>query len=168
MMAAGEVDMMTSLRVTKERAEHIDFLSVTNGVSSILFYTKKSDGDWLTEYSDLKGKTLGTSNGYLYTDKFDGDDSIKKFKTNDFKQLLHLLEAGRIDAYIVHSGAIGFEGGHEEILKSDFSIPIPVSFLGLARNSPLQAHRALIDETIKALLKDGTYERLKRKHVLKI
>ena len=165
MMAAGEIDFMLTVRVDEYTSKHMNFLVVTEGVTNIIFYTRKSDGNWLNEYADLKGKTVGTSAGFGYFEKFDLDDSVKKFKANDTKQLPKLLEAGRIHAYVTYDALVGVAEGYSRISQAPYSVGVKMSRLAIGKGSPLQVHRSLIEDNIKSIIDDGTWDRIMFKHV---
>lgn len=164
MMISGETDTMLSTRVTEKRKSWIDFLFVSEGLTRIVFYTRKSDGDWLNSYEDLQGKTIGTTVGFNYFDKFDLDDSVIKQKINDPKQLPKLLLAKRVDAYATYSGLMD---GHEypEIVEAPYAYLVKMAVMALGKNSDIQKHRPLLEQAIKAIVVDGTMNKLSTKYL---
>ena len=166
MMISGEIDFMSSIHVTAERSNYIDFLFVTEGFSKIVFYTRKDDGDWFNDYSDLQGKTVGTNVGFSYFDKFDLDDSVKKLKVNDSKQLPKMLAAGRLDAYVTYDGLMDVDVSvYPELTKASYLYDVTMSFLAISKQSPLQPHRPLLVDTIKGIIGDGTMEKFSNKYM---
>ena len=165
MMITGEVDSMLSARVNKEREKWIDFLFVSEGLGSIVFYTRKSDGNWLNNYSDLQGKKIGVTIGFSYFDKFDHDDSVIKVRINNQKQLAKLLSAGRVDAYITYSGVIE-DIKYPKIVEASYSHPVRISVMAISKGSELQVHRPLLEEAIKGIISDGTMDKLTKIHLL--
>jgi ABC-type amino acid transport substrate-binding protein len=166
MMIAGEIDFMLSIHVTEERLKYIDYLFVSEGFTKIIFYTRKDEGDWLNDYEDLKGKTVGTTVGFNYFEKFDVDDSFKKVKVSDPKQLPKMLAAGRIDSYVTHSGLMEADAKvYSELVKSPYLFGVDMSFLAISKESKLQPHRPLLVGTIKSIISDGTMEKLSSKHI---
>jgi ABC-type amino acid transport substrate-binding protein len=164
MMIAGEVDTIVSIRVTELRKSWIDFLFVSEGLTRIVFYTRKADNNWLNEYEDLQGKKIGTTVGFNYFDKFDLDESVVKVKINDPKQLPKLLAAGRIDAYATYSGLMD---AHEypDIVEAPYAYAVKMSVMAIAKESSLQSHRPQLEKAIMGLVTDGTMSKLRTTHL---
>jgi ABC-type amino acid transport substrate-binding protein len=133
MMIASKIDLLASVRVDEYTSKYMSFLHVSDKYTEIIFYTRKSDGNWLNDYVSLQGKTIGTTHGFSYFDKFDHDESLKKFKTNNTKQLSILLEAGRVDAYITYTGIVSIAEGYFKIIKALYSISVKPAVWQLAR-----------------------------------
>lgn len=165
MMLVGEVDFMLSVRVDKDTSKNMDFVFVSDKLSKINFYTLRSDGNWLNSYSDLQGKIVGTMSGLAYFDKFDFDDSVQKLKVNKTKQLSKILEAGRVKAYVTYSGLAYVDEADPTIVKAPYFHNVKMAVLGIYKNSALQSHRSLLEDTVSSIVEDGTLAKIQHKHM---
>jgi ABC-type amino acid transport substrate-binding protein len=165
MMVAGEVDFIASLRVDAYTTKHMTFLFVSEGMSRIIFFTRKSDGNWLNNYADLQGKYIGTTTGFGYFDKFDQDESVKKFNVSNTKQLPMMLKAGRIDAYATYSGLMDSGEENPDLSKAPYSFAVKMSMLAIGKNSPLQSQNSLLEGVVGSILADGTMNKYMQKYL---
>jgi hypothetical protein len=165
MMVAGEVDLMLSIRVDEYTSEHMDFIFVSDELSKIIFYIRKSDGDWLNRYSDLQGETIGVMSGLGYFERFDLDDSVKKLTVNKTKQLPKILEASRVKAYVTYAGLADSNADDTTIVKAPYFHSVKMAILGIHKNSPIQSYRFLLEDTVNSIVDDGTFTKIRRKYM---
>jgi hypothetical protein len=165
MMGTGEVDFMLSIRVDEYTSKHMDFIFVSDELSKIIFYIRKSDGDWLNRYSDLQGETVGVMSDLAYFDRFDLDDSVKKLSVNKTKQLPKILEASRVKAYVTYAGLADSNEDNATIVKAPYFHSVKMAILGIYKNSPMQSQRLLLEDTVNSIMDDGTFAKLRRKYM---
>jgi polar amino acid transport system substrate-binding protein len=157
MMKTGQADFMFLTKMTDQRTVFLDYLIPSNNNVQVVFLTRKADGDWLRDYTDLESKTLGLVSGYSHFKKIDADSEINKLFVISWEQLPKVLLGGRVDSIITYDGmANTLLLNYPSIVKAPYYVDhIPVAFLVVSKKSPL--HHRLDELTLIAqgMLDDG-------------
>jgi polar amino acid transport system substrate-binding protein len=165
MMIDGDVDFVLYLRKNDFTSKYMDLLNVSEMHSSIVFYSRSSDGDWLKNFDDLEGKIIGANKGIGYFDEFDQSQNITKFMTDHSKQLPKLLESGRIDAYVTYSGLVQGSEVNPKISRAPFYVPVSVGLMAISKKSSMLSHRAVLEDAISSVISDGTVANIRKKYL---
>lgn len=100
MLETGDIDIMTSIAYTAERAEYAHYIKPAySRVTPVFYYNRKSPVT-IAGYSDLQDLTLGAVVDSRYFEPFDSDTSLEKFEATSEILLIRMLAAQRVDAII--------------------------------------------------------------------
>jgi two-component system sensor histidine kinase/response regulator len=104
----GNIDVMSAIFYTKERAQHINF---TNPYFEIpLVIVSNKNAFYAESLSSLNGKNLGLIKGYVYKKLINHDyPNIKVVDVFSVKDGLKKLQSGEIDAFVDSIAAINYE-----------------------------------------------------------
>lgn len=109
-MQTGQVDAMSGLAYTEERAKFYIYSKLPYYTCTTVFYTQKGLGSKINTYNDLyKLESIGYVIGSAYFDKFDTDGRLKKVEVATEGQLLKLLETKRLDSIIGTECQVDYE-----------------------------------------------------------
>lgn len=109
-LAKGEVDAMSGLAYTDERAKLYYYSDSPYYTCTTTFYTQKGLGKKINTYDDLYTlKSLGFVIGSAYFDKFDTDNKLNKVEVATELQLLKLLKSKRVEAIIGTSCQVDYQ-----------------------------------------------------------
>lgn len=162
-LQSGRYDVvMSSLTITPERSEKIDF--TTPYVADGLIATKLTSSTAVTDITDLDGLTVGITSGSGYTatvEEIGGYTELREFPGTP--EAFADLSAGRIDTYAV--GRIPAsdyiknqkDAGDPVVLAGDVFSLAPAGIGVQKGNTELKAK---IDAIIEAKIADGTYDEL--------
>lgn len=170
-LLAKKIDVIfASMSITDERKKTIDFsIPYYNTPAAIIAAKDSKIG--ITPDS-LKGKTIGVQTATIhenYVNKYFKDiATIKVYGTQD--EANSDLAAGRIDATVADSAALDpwlqSDAGKKYELKGFFPKDDPIwgAGVGAGLRKGDTALKTKIDNAIRALYKDGTYEKLEKKY----
>lgn len=98
----GRADIMVGINKNNERENYLSYLEqpYTTRITPVKFYLTKSNTNDITEYDDLKNKTIGVLRGATYFKKFDEDTSLNKIEVTTHKQLVNMFLRGRFDTFL--------------------------------------------------------------------
>lgn len=100
MLETGDIDIMTSIAHTPERAEYAHYIKPAySRVTPVFYYNRKSPVT-ITDYSHLHDLTLGAVVDSRYFEPFDSDTSLEKFEATSEILLIRMLAAERVDAIV--------------------------------------------------------------------
>jgi polar amino acid transport system substrate-binding protein len=100
MLETGDIDIMTSIAYTPERAEYAKFIKPAYSTVTPVFYYNRKNPVTIAHYADLYGLTLGAVVDSRYFEPFDSDERLEKFEANSEDLLLRMLAAQRVDAMV--------------------------------------------------------------------
>ncbi|MBA6378331.1 MULTISPECIES: response regulator [unclassified Colwellia] len=104
----GNIDVMSSIFYTKERAEYINFTEPYFEISLVI--VSKKNAFYAESLSSLQGKKLGLIKGYVYNELISRDHpSIKIVDVLSVEDGLKKLQLGEIDAFVDSIAAINYE-----------------------------------------------------------
>mgnify|MGYP006097433269 CR=1 FL=1 len=107
----------------------------------------------------------GKLSGLAYFERFDLDDSVKKLTVNKTKQLPKILEASRVKAYVTYAGLADSNTDDTTIVKAPYFHSVKMAILGIHKNSPMQSHHLLLENTVNSIVDDGTFAKIRRKYM---
>lgn len=103
-MKRGEVDAIFSPIKTDERMKYMYYSSYPIEVEKTVFMALKDSGIKITEFDDLKGKSVGVIGGYSYSQEFDDYEWLYKEAVINEKLLMKKLSAGRTELVVGEEG----------------------------------------------------------------
>lgn len=165
-MEQGRADVVIGVRSSPDRAAYIDYLSPAYAPANpLVVYTRVADPRKVTRYEDLYGLVLGVVEGVKYQPRFDADARLLREPAPNIHSNFNKLLAGRVDAIIInrqHGEALVARGGWQGLLKQQPLLldGVDERQLGLSRRSPWQTERARVCAALRAMVKDGSVNRL--------
>lgn len=106
----GEVDAMSGLAYTEERARVFFYSELPYYTCNPIFYLPRGKGKQIKNYWDLYSlNRIGFVIGSAYFEKFDRDIHLKKIAVPTEIQLIKMLEANRLDAIIGTECQVDYE-----------------------------------------------------------
>ena len=162
---SGQADsLMAGTTVTDERKKVFTF-SDTYYDTSIVIYTRSSDK--VSDYKQLKGKTVGVKNGTASQTWLDKNASkygftVKTFDTSDLMN--NSLDSGSVDAAMDDTPVVKYAIGQGK----DYAINIKPESIGSFAFAVKKGgkHENLIkdfNEALKEMKEDGTYDKIMNK-----
>jgi two-component system sensor histidine kinase/response regulator len=104
----GNIDVMSSIFYTKERAEYINFTEPYFEISLVI--VSKKNAFYAKSLSSLQGRKLGLIKGYVYNELISRDHpNIKIVDVLSVEDGLKKLQSGEIDAFVDSIAAINYE-----------------------------------------------------------
>ena len=162
---AGQADaLMAGTTVTDARKKVFTF-SDTYYDTSIVIYTRSSDK--VSDYKQLKGKTVGVKNGTAAQSWLDKNASkygftVKTFDTSDLMN--NSLDSGSVDAAMDDTPVVQYAIGQGK----DYAINIKPESIGsfafaVKKGGKYEYLIKEFNEALKAMKKDGTYDKIMKK-----
>ena len=166
-LKGGKIDIIASaMSATNERRTSVDFTD--NYFSTNNVYLKQKNNAELTKKEQLAGKKLGAQLGTVQEMAAKKVEGVTVVPSEQIISSIMALKAGKVDAVIVDS-AIGY-GFLKENPELDEFFSEPDGSEGFSYAFDKDKHKELIskiNDAIKALKADGTYDKLLEKYNLK-
>ena len=169
MMRAGQADLITGIAWTAERATYMTYVPTSYSSVRPMFYAPRGKGAAVKSYDDLYGKGIGMSTHSSYFPRFDADGALDKIPLSTEEQILQMLSLGRLGLAVGTDPNLGWDIarlGLRELVEPTAWQPeerTPL-YLALSMKSPAAALAGRIDAAVKAMLADGTIERILAKY----
>ncbi len=137
----------------------------TTYVASVRVAVKRSAG--ITSLSQLDGKTVVTTTGSTSVELLKARQigrrfAIREVRGDDHAQSFHLLETGQADAFVMDdnllAGLIAASASPNDYAIVGEALSVEPIAIMLRRDDP--AFKAVVDETVKAMMKNGEIGRL--------
>jgi two-component system sensor histidine kinase/response regulator len=110
----GNIDVMSSIYYTKERAKYINFTDPYFEISLVIVSNK--NGFYAENLSSLNGRKLGLIKGYVYNELISRDHpNIKIVNVASLHEGLDKLQSGEIDAFVDSIAAVNYEMSKNQI-----------------------------------------------------
>jgi two-component system sensor histidine kinase/response regulator len=104
----GNIDVMSSIFYTKERAKNINFTDPYFEISLVI--VSKKNAFYAESLTSLNGKKLGLIKGYVYNELIGRDyPNIKIEDVASVQEGLNKLQSGELDAFVDSIAAINYE-----------------------------------------------------------
>ena len=104
----GNIDIMSSIFFTEERAEHINFTNPYFEISLVIL--SKKNAFYAESLPSLRGKKLGLIKGYVYNQLISRDyPNIDIVDVESLQEGIEKLQSGEIDAFVDSIAAINYE-----------------------------------------------------------
>jgi polar amino acid transport system substrate-binding protein len=171
-LTAKKIDVIfASMSITDERKKTIDFtIPYYNTPAAIM---ARKDSSIAIDPASAKGKTIGVQTATIhenYADKYfkPAGANIKVYNTQD--EANSDLAAGRIDATIADSAALDpflkTDQGKDLAIKGFFPKDDPIWGAGVGAGVRKDDAKLLADlnDAIRAIYRDGTYDKLMKKY----
>jgi len=149
-----------SMAYTKERAEQADFTEPYYYSGGMIFVAK--DNDEITSPEDLKGKKIGVIAQSTYEESAKELSDDLQYYTSDVVALKDLTVKGRIDA-VITADIVGFEAIENGFEIKEVDKPMWVEQPSIAVNKENPELTKALDEALKEMIEDGTYEEISDK-----
>lgn len=164
-MQQGKVDIMTSLARRPEREKFIYYIEPPYSVCSTVFYAPGGKGSSVRTYEDLRGKRLGFVLGSVYFPQFDQDQTLSKTGVATEEQLIKMILAGRLDAFVGTDCQVDYElvsqGLTDKIEKATFRPGNKVDlYFGVSRYSLFFSYVEELERVMRQMKQDGTLQRI--------
>ena len=170
LMEEGQVDLMSNLKFSEDRAKIMVLLPYENTIAESVFLLR-SDKRPLTQFSQLKNLTIASIRGYLYSEntmQFIRQNRSHVAEVESIESGLELLYRGRVDALISPtvstSDAIFSTSSYQDrfrIAALNISAGNNAHInIGVSRQSQYIKLLPTIERHIKAMQADGTVKRL--------
>ncbi|WP_250832292.1 substrate-binding periplasmic protein [Marinobacter sediminum] len=166
MMRLGEVDVMLGPLQTNERKKMMEFVVPAFPPERRLFFYA-DEANRIERYSDLYGKRIGVLEGASYFSRFDRDEQLTKESAPRYKNLMLMLQKGRVDLVIAPElvGKYTINALDMDVTVSPFFVPGKRSYIAVAKSSPVAAYADDIRAALKLIEMEGIYEDLVLKYM---
>jgi polar amino acid transport system substrate-binding protein len=104
----GYANGMLSALHTEERSQFMYYTSLPLFSVRTVIFGKKEKQIKITGLDDLKNKSIGVVVGYSYGPEFDNYPGLKKQECREDRELVRILDKGRIDVAVAHEGPFMF------------------------------------------------------------
>jgi two-component system sensor histidine kinase/response regulator len=110
----GNIDVMSSIFFTEERAEHINFTNPYFEISLVIL--SKKNAFYAESLQSLHGKKLGLIKGYVYKELISRDfPNINIVDVVSLQEGINKLQSGEIDAFVDSIAAINYKMSKNQI-----------------------------------------------------
>jgi polar amino acid transport system substrate-binding protein len=117
-LKAGGLDLM----IMFPGADMEQFALIEVMRNNIIVLSRK--GAALSQYADLKGKTIATLRGGVYDRNFSNDEGIKKYNVDSYAVGLRMTRGGRVDGMIGPDLGLYYQIGIEGMQRDEFGPPL--------------------------------------------
>ena len=123
----------------------------------------------ITRVEDLHGKRLAIPRGSFLDSPISSDPNIERVETNDYKQSVRLLKAGRVDAIAGSELSIFYYFSVEEMMREDIgsilSIVHASLWLHCAKGDVSDDVLMQLRQATDALRSEGVFDRLVKRYI---
>lgn len=166
----GEIDAMSGVAYTRERAINYVFSDIPYYKCSSVFYVKKDSGIKIDNYNDLYDlKSIGSVISSAYFSRFDTDKELNKKEVATEIQLLKMLDTGRVDAIVGTGCQVDYEikrmGLQEKIIKASYFPENNVDlYIAFSKKSNKKYLIVEINKLLLELAEDKEMEKIGKKY----
>ncbi|NVK24510.1 MAG: transporter substrate-binding domain-containing protein [Gammaproteobacteria bacterium] len=171
LLEKGDVDLMSGVLLTPERAENYQFVypPYESVMSNSVYFYQLTSKPLIKAEADLYNKIVAVQRGVVYTPEFDNNEDIVKVEINDHSSIIKMLLKGNIDAFIYAGVAaealIEKHDLNNEIIRSPLSYKsVRNTHLVLSKNSPFVSKADRFGEELAHLLEDNTIKQIFQKY----
>ena len=168
MLQNGNVDMITSIARTADRAAVMDFLEPpTRDNYAIAFYTNAAAPHALNRYEDLAGLNIGIIRGSAYFERFDNDRTLLKTLVTRETQLIDMLAGGRLDVIVGIGANLDYllqESGRSRRVKkwSMRAATEEPAYIAVSKKSRHKAAIPLLEKALREMRRANEIERIEQ------
>lgn len=165
LMREGKVDVMLGPRRTDAREDYMAYVTPAFPSERRLFFYMDAENR-ITRYQDLYGKAIGVLEGARYFPRFDEDEQLQKEAGPRYRNLMMMLEKGRVDVVVAPelAGRMAARGLQEQPHVSPFTVPGQQGWIAISRQSSLVEHVDELGEAVAQVQDDGVMQRLVQKY----
>jgi ABC-type amino acid transport substrate-binding protein len=168
-MQTGEVDLMSNLNFTEERANYMFLLPYSERIPETL-YLQAKDPRQVQSFQQLDSLTLATVRNYAYHPALMQllQKSQRHIEIDSIETGFEMLQRGRVDALVAPTqSSLDVIADHQELhfqfkkADLDFSV-VEKRFIhiGLSKKSRHLALKDRIEQAINSMVQDGTVKKL--------
>lgn len=172
-MEKGGADILSATLKRPEREKYMYYLEPPYiEYSTKCFYVRKGSGVVIENYSDIYKLKVGITRGSAYFPQFDEDERVDKVTVADTNQLIKMLLAGHLDAFIGTEEVIeyfflaneSYDRSLVEKAAFEYRLKTPFHFT-ISRKSPFMARVPEIERILRALIREGYVEKVKKRYL---
>ena len=171
MMAAGRADIISAILKRPDREQYLHYIEppYIEKITEV-FYLPQGKGHLITHYEDVYALRVGVLEGSAHFIQFDNDLAINKVAVPKTEQLLQMLDAGRIDAFIGMETVIDYMiMTHNLVGRFDKSVyryekETPL-YMAISKHSVFAEKLDEIRLVIRTLIDDGTVQAILKKYL---
>ena len=149
-----------SMAYTKKRAEQASFTEPYYYSGGMIFVSK--DNTDIKSADDLEGKKIGVVSQSTYEEPAKTLSDDIQYYSSDVVALKDLTIKGRLDA-VITADIVGFEAIENGFEVKEVGKPLWVEQPSIAVRKDNDELRVAIDEALKEMIDDGTYEEISQK-----
>lgn len=170
-MEEGDADLIPVIARTEERTRHMVFTDPLY-TDQLLLVTAAGDGskqrcEW-TRAGNMNERTVGTVRNYAYGARWRAFRKARNFSVvaaNDDLTNLKKAAGGRLDYTVqflsnLRANLAASEVDPQELSLCDRPIETIPLYVGISKQSPMAAHVEEFNQVLRAMKRDGTYQRL--------
>lgn len=161
LMKTGQADIMLGPNRTEEREAYMVYTRAVFPAEDKGFFLAPGKPD-IARYEDLFHKTVCVHLGKSIDPRFDTDPGI--LKRDSVSQLATLQDAltNKCDAAVLPAQEARWLMAQlgTDLDQASLTLPGRNSYLTLSRNSPVLALQPLIEDAMRSIMEDGTFERI--------
>jgi len=166
LMREGEVDIMLGPVKVESRQDFMTYVAPAFPPERRLFFYLDEENR-IDRYSDLYGKSVGVLEGARYFERFDQDEKLNRQPAPRYRNLMMMLEKGRVDVVVAPEFA-GLAAARNLELKAEispFSVPGESSWIAVSNKSPVMSHADEIVEALEQVEREGLMESLVQEYM---
>jgi len=157
MMETGQVDVVTGLAWTKERANYISYCSKPYYVSFPAFYYNSDKKTTIKTYNDLKKYSIGYSRSSAYFEPFNSDNSLNKIELTDESTMLKMLVHQRVDVIIGTNCQVEYDLAQQkltgQVVRAEYIPDSPTKlFIGISKKSKFNSRFAEVNRAVEMMV----------------
>lgn len=174
MLEWGKADLMTGILDRPERREYLHYLEPCyKKYTNKAFYVLKDSEHIIKKHSDLYKLNVGTQLGTKYYPQFDNDSKITKMEVSSITSLFNMLEAKRFDTFILTEATGDYwlkkHKKNNIIVKSPYVYQKEQGvYIVISKKSPYASRLNDFTKHLNDLLKNGTFEKVKKSFMKKL
>jgi len=165
-LKSGKCDGVILFR-NKKRDHLVNYLGMIREIKIIALARR---GRQLNEYRDFYfSRKTGLLRDQFISKKFNSDKLLNRVELKDYTQMVNMLVANRLDLIAGNSIAIANTARKSKILDKielpGFPLATKQQWFQISKRSPLVNKTSAIENAIKSLSEDGTFDMILTKHV---
>ncbi|WP_193755496.1 transporter substrate-binding domain-containing protein [Psychromonas sp. psych-6C06] len=165
----NQVDLMTGLAYTRDRATYIHYVVFPYFTCQPAFYIQKSLKQDILTYQDLYKYKIGYVLNSAYFEPFNSDPAIERHGVVTESQLLKMAEKGRLDLFIGTDCQVDYEITKQKLwgklkkatFQPDYNVKL---YLGLSLQQKDINLSRKIGNALVELDKSGKLQKIKNKY----
>jgi polar amino acid transport system substrate-binding protein len=163
MLRNGQVDMITGVAYSEERAEYLAYVPTSYASVQPVFYVRKGNAGQVRTYDDLYGKSIGQSIHSLYFEPYNSDPRLTKVDLSTEPQIIRMLSLGRLDLAIGTDPNIAWDiaqlGLRDSLEHTSYTPPVKTElFIAFSRKSKVLGLVGAFDAAVADMKGDGTID----------
>lgn len=171
MAEAGEVDMVSTLKITPERLAYLAFPSNASLSNPVAIFVPKDSPMHYSRWEDLIGKRGGLTRDNKFGNGFDEfiEQNLSVERVNNPEQNFKKMQAGHID-YFVTGLYTGMAYLAEQHLEGQFKVLHPYvtdtkNYSAFVKDSPCVKYLPAFDKRLGELMRSGVGDAILQKNI---